>query len=155
MRISDWSSDVCSSDLDHDVMIHTTGREGVEILRRHTLVDEVLPCGRGRRDGAHRRDVVSRYAVGQQHQRTGADDILGWRPLGADFQKEGRLLHVVVVRPCEGVAAGGPTILPAAVAVAHRRIARLVTLRHANAVGKTVELPGCRPSNGPENGGPG
>src|SRR3546814_2827508 len=44
----------------HDVMIDTAGREGVEVLRRHALVDQVLPCRRGRRDGAHGRDVVGR-----------------------------------------------------------------------------------------------
>src|SRR3546814_4957005 len=41
----------------HDVMIDTAGREGVEVLRRHALVDPVLPCRRGRRDGPHGRDV--------------------------------------------------------------------------------------------------
>src|SRR3546814_16457864 len=94
MRISDWSSDVCSSDLRHRAgTVSGTGpmAKGVRVaLSAHVdvhLVDVSLWTGGGRQ----------RHAVGRQaHVGEGAQHVLGIAPRA-----------VGVERDAGGVAAGG------------------------------------------------
>src|SRR3546814_13221219 len=45
MRISDWSSDVCSSDLDEQIAVRIIGRNGaraaVDFRQRHAGIDQI------------------------------------------------------------------------------------------------------------------
>src|SRR3546814_16389483 len=95
MRISDWSSDVCSSDLQHDEDAladldesrphdHQDAgeaeREGGGPAEGHPLAEEQHgenPCpeGRGELNGSHRRQRQQRDAEDPQHLAGEMDDV--------------------------------------------------------------------------------
>src|SRR3546814_7784352 len=75
MRISDWSSDVCSSDLDDDAR-GRIGRDDVEILdlaHQHRAHVGALRCGDRDRDGIDRFGA----AVAQPRIDRGGDALRG------------------------------------------------------------------------------
>src|SRR3546814_14388919 len=69
MRISDWSSDVCSSDLGEDVV--RVEREGA----REPEALSVVPCQRGRLAGFHRLRVGGPYRIRIRHRHAFPDEI--------------------------------------------------------------------------------
>src|SRR3546814_10556722 len=65
MRISDWSSDVCSSDLD------VYGHDGEQELRQHPIVPEQAPRGAQRLDKPNQ----------QRNEDQREDDVPGDKPV--------------------------------------------------------------------------
>src|SRR3546814_2552269 len=72
MRISDWSSDVCSSDLPHDHM-HAFGRQRDEIpeivVRRLRLWEFAIGCGLHRMNHIRKLDGVLDEEDGRSEER--------------------------------------------------------------------------------------
>src|SRR3546814_5056577 len=73
MRISDWSSDVCSSDLSED-------RQPLHALRHHRRLPEQVTSKSQQRDGAaetadhfgrHRAEASVQHRIGRPSQRAG------------------------------------------------------------------------------------
>src|SRR3546814_6739560 len=103
MRISDWSSDVCSSDLDGvlgDALRGAARRDG----------QRDLPVAQRR--GRHR-VVVAHTLVQHEAQLRGSLDVPGLQPLGADHDdlglgQLGAQLRLVVTLEIEDLISFGP-----------------------------------------------
>src|SRR3546814_2232129 len=81
MRISDWSSDVCSSDLvgegaaHHDLVVAAAAAVGIEVLTVDLMILEVEPGGAVGLDAAGGRDVIGGDRIAQDRERLRLDDV--------------------------------------------------------------------------------
>src|SRR3546814_12221047 len=81
MRISDWSSDVCSSDLvgegaaHHDLVVAAAAAVGIEVLTVDLMILEVEPGGAVGLDAAGGRDVNGGGRIAKDRERPRLDDV--------------------------------------------------------------------------------
>src|SRR3546814_856498 len=111
MRISDWSSDVCSSDLAH---LHAAGRRGLHRPHRDRRLsgrdgDHDRPGGRPQRREARRRDPRRRHPHAHRRPRR-EPDLHGRAGVPAARRLPGRCLGR---GPADRAPGGHPAVLPA------------------------------------------